>query len=71
MRAMTNGGHCFDGITLDTTAYSNLINDLGTYNTNASVSFHGGDSHYNAGAVAAHATLTVTRSWTINDGGTP
>ena len=70
MRAITAGTDCFNGVTLQTAAYSNLIIDMALGVTNT-VMFHGGGSHYNAGAVTAHNTLTVTRSWTITDGGTP
>jgi hypothetical protein len=70
MRAVTNGTSCFSGVTLQTAAYSNIIIDMALGVTN-NVTFHGGGSHYNAGAVTAHDVLTVTRTWTITDGGTP
>lgn len=68
MRAMTNGTDCFKNITLDTTSYSNLITDMALGATTG-VHFNGGYSKYNIGSAAAHDTLTVTRSWTIADGG--
>ena len=70
LRTITDGTGCFQLTTLSTASYSNLIIDMALGATNT-VTFHGGGSHYNAGAVAAHNTLTVTRSWTITDGGTP
>ena len=70
MRAITSGANCFSGVTLQTAAYSNIIIDMALGVTN-NVTFHGGDSHYNAGAATAHDVLTVTRTWTITDGGPP
>ena len=70
MQAMTSGADCFRGVTLSTSSYSALIIDM-ALGVTAGVTFNGGGSHYNAGAVTAHDTLTVTRSWTITDGGTP
>jgi hypothetical protein len=70
MGNMTNGILCFSGVTLSTTSYSNLLNDFAARNTNTSVIFNGGNSHYNSGAVAARNTTLITgRSWLISDGG--
>jgi hypothetical protein len=68
MRKMTNGVICFSGVTLSTTSYSNLLIDM-ALGVTTGVTFSGGASQYNAGAVAAHTTLDTTRTWTITDGG--
>jgi hypothetical protein len=55
--------------TINTTSYSQLINNIDSNNSNSNVNFHGGNSKYNAGAVTAHDSLTVTKNWSITDGG--
>ena len=70
MHSMTNGTNCFNGVTLSTTSYSNLLIDIEANNQNNTVIFHGGSSKYSAGAAAtAHADLIADHSWTISDGG--
>jgi hypothetical protein len=64
----TNGANCFGGVTLSTASYSALLIDM-ALGTTTNVTFSGGNSKYNAGAVAARNTLTATRSWTVTDGG--
>jgi hypothetical protein len=70
MGHMTNGSLCFSGVTLSILSYSNLLIDLAARNTNASVTFDGGNSKYNSGAVTARNTTLITGlGWTITDGG--
>jgi hypothetical protein len=60
----------FNQSDINTTEYSQLLENLAANNTNTSVPFHGGTSQYKGiDAINARATLTDTRSWTITDGG--
>jgi len=58
----------FNGVTLNTVAYSNLLISLNTYLTGSSLGFGAGSSKYNSSASAARAAL-VSRSWSVVDGG--
>jgi len=68
MRAITNGEGCFNGVKLGVASYSALITDMALGITTGVV-FNGGTSKYAPAVLTAHNTLTVTRSWTITDGG--
>lgn len=69
MRAMLYGSGCFQYTTIPTSTYSSLLIDLAANNPNNTVTFHGGNAQYDAGASSARSTLTTTKSWTITDGG--
>ncbi len=66
---MTSGTYCFLGVALPTSTYTALLIDLANRNSNTNVQFHGGGSRFDSSAVAARATLTGTRTWSITDGG--
>ena len=65
---LTNGTRMFQGNTINTTRYSQLLIDLEANNTNNNVTFHGGNSKYNAAGQVARNALTA-RGWSITDGG--
>lgn len=69
LASLTNGIDMFNGTTINTSDYSVLINNIDSSNNNTGVEFHGGNSKYNAGVVANHDNLTITKNWTIIDGG--
>jgi len=76
MRGMTTGSSCFSGWAMLTAAYDAILNQLANgdggsipANVTTNTVFSGGNSKYTAAAVAARATLTTTRTWTITDGG--
>jgi hypothetical protein len=54
--------------TINTARYSQLLIDLEEFNPNNNVSFHGGNSQYNAQGQIARNAL-IARGWTITDGG--
>ena len=67
---LLDGSNMFTGSTINTTRYSQLLVDLESGNANNSVTFHGGNSLYNATGETARNILTgVGRTWTITDGG--
>jgi hypothetical protein len=68
---MSDGYNCFDGCTLDTVSYSDLLISLSVVNPQTTCTFSGGNSKYNSSAVAARTFLTdgQLRLWTITDGG--
>ena len=68
--ALAYGSDMFNGNIINTTRYSQLLVDLESGNPNNSVTFHGGNSLYNATGETARDILTgVGRTWTITDGG--
>jgi hypothetical protein len=69
MGAMTNGAQCFNGVTLSTASYSALLVSIDALNARTHVTFSGGLSEYDAGAVTARGDLTATKLWTVTDGG--
>lgn len=70
--SLTNGANFLSGVTLTNANYNALLISWGAQSVQSGVVFSGGNSHYNgASAIAARATLTVTKTWTITDGGTP
>ena len=68
--SLSSAAFMFEGVTINTTRYSQLLVDLEDLNPNNSVSFHGGSSQYNATGETARDILTGGgRNWTITDGG--
>ncbi len=71
LSSLANGINMFLNNTINTTDYSQLL--INTANAapsiQSNVTFHGGSSKYNSGAVAARAVLTGTYTWSITDGG--
>lgn len=65
----TNFVDIFNGVTLSTMSYTNILEYLAANNLNTSVTFHGGSSKYYHVASDDHTTLDTTRSWSITDGG--
>lgn len=60
----------FYNVTLNTTDYSRLINELLTYRDGRTgISFHGGSSKYDSSASSSRSTLVNTYNWIITDGG--
>lgn len=68
LTSMTNGTSVLLGSTLTTTDYSDLLIATEANNSEISVTFHGGNSQYNAAGKIARDLLTG-RGWTITDGG--
>jgi hypothetical protein len=68
MSGTSTASNMFNGVTLNTVAYSNLLISLNTYLTGSSLGFGGGSSKYDTSATTARAAL-VARSWSIVDGG--
>ena len=71
--AMTNGTNCFNGVTIDTSVYDDLLVELDTNNANTGVTFHGGNSLYTKSPSAAETArsnlLARVPAWSITDGG--
>ncbi len=63
------GVGCFRGVSLTPDSYSALLIGLAANNFNVGIWFDGGNSMYNASAIAARNTLVIDRGWTITDGG--
>jgi hypothetical protein len=64
----------FQGCTLSTTSWSNLLIRMADLESNrpagcCSNTWHGGFSKYNSGALASRNYLIITQNWTITDGG--
>ncbi len=68
LSSMSAGSSMFQGVTLPTALWSNLIIATEANNINSNVTWSGGLSKYNASAQAARDNL-VARGWTITDGG--
>jgi surface protein len=68
---VTNLTSMFEGVTLSTENYSNLLQAWGAQIVNPNLNFHAGNSRYQLGLpVAARLTLTsAPNNWTIIDGG--
>jgi hypothetical protein len=67
--SMTNGSYCFNGVTLPTETWSNLLIATEAVNNNASVTWHGGNSKYNVAGGVARQALIDDHAWVITDGG--
>ena len=66
---VTSASNMFFGVTLTTTSYSNFLINLATLPLQSTVTFHGGNSKYNAAGGVARAYLISNFGWTITDGG--
>lgn len=67
-KAVTNMQSMFNGMTLPTATYSNLLNRIVQTTTQNSVSLDGGNSRYDSSAEEARTQL-VGNGWAIKDGG--
>jgi hypothetical protein len=69
--ALTDGTEMFDGVTLNTTDYSNLLVGWEAQAPLTGVTFNGGNSLYDTAGDGARASLTDTGTyaWVITDGG--
>ena len=68
--SMTNGSNTLKDVTLPTAKYSDLLVKLEADNPNDTITFHGGNSKYDASGGTARTTLVASpRLWTITDGG--
>ena len=66
---LTDGTNFLLGSTINTERYSQLLVDMEAGNSNTNVSFHGGNSKYNAAGETARNLLIANQNWTIEDGG--
>jgi len=67
---VTTFSNCFNGSTLPTQTYSDMLVSLDQNNQNLNVPFHAGGSTYTgAAAIAAKASLVNVKGWNIIDGG--
>jgi len=60
---------CFQGSTLPTQTYSDMLVSLNQNNQNLNVPFHGGNSKYNSIGYIGRHNLITNKTWTITDGG--
>ena len=69
--SLTSAIQMFQGVTLNTTNYNDLLTNFAGQAVNNAVPFHGGNSKYYEGAAssARNDTLIGIYSWTIQDGG--
>ena len=56
----------FDGVSLPVPVYSSLLVRIAATTQQSKVKFNGGNSHYDASAVAARQAL-IERGWEISD----
>jgi hypothetical protein len=66
---LTDGQFMFESNTINTARYSTLLVDMEDLNSNANVSFGGGNSKYNADGETAKNLLITNQNWTFTDGG--
>ena len=66
---LTNGDEMFENNTIITSRYSTLLVDMENFNSNTNVSFHGGNSKYNAAGETARNLLIANKNWSFTDGG--
>ena len=71
---MNNGRNCFEGTTLPTSDWSNILVTQSIDNNNVGtifvkIPFHGGNSKYNTTAAGYRSNLEGTKHWEITDGG--
>ena len=70
MKSMINGSLCFNAVTLSTSVYSQILNNLALHNLNNNVQFNAGSlSKYFTSSQSSKDTLANDRSWLIVDGG--
>ena len=67
--AITNGQNCFQGTTLPTSDWSDILITQNANNSNNNVTFHGGSSTYNTTGGVARGELVSIQTWNITDGG--
>ena len=67
-RNVTKMSHMLEGLTLPTTIYSSLLNQIHTTSQQNDISLHGGNSKYNSSAIDARSAL-IGRGWSISDDG--
>jgi len=67
--SLTNAANMFNGVTLSTAEYSELLINWEAQEENADVTFHGGNSKYSAGGAVTAREALVDNGWTITDGG--
>lgn len=67
---VTNMTNIFNGVTLSTSSYDELLIGWESQTVQNSINFHGGNSKYTLGnSLTARYNLTQDHSWTITDGG--
>jgi hypothetical protein len=66
---LTDGERMFENNTIITSRYSTLLVDMENFNSNTNVSFHGGNSKYNAAGETARNLLIANKNWSFTDGG--
>lgn len=69
LSSVTNATSFLQGVTLTTASYSDFLVYLATLPLQSTVTFHGGNSKYNAAGGVARAYLISNFGWTITDGG--
>ena len=67
--AMSNGINMFNGTTLPTADYSDILITQRANNVTTGTTFNGGSSTYNVAGGTARGELVSIQSWTITDGG--
>ena len=67
--AMSNGINMFNGTTLPTVDYSDILITQRANNVTTGTTFNGGSSTYNVAGGTARGELVSIQSWTITDGG--
>jgi len=65
---VTTMSYMFDGVTLSTPNYDNLLLGWSQLNLYDGVIFHAGNSRYSIAAVNARQTIITNHYWTIYDG---
>lgn len=76
LTSVTSMANFLNGVTMSNANYNGTLVGWAVAGTHASVTFSGGNSHYDSTSggydgVTARAYLTGTKTWTITDGGTP
>lgn len=66
--SLNNGLNTFNGVTLSTNIYNEILLNLSDNNINSNVTFNGGNSKYYLSGAIAKAELE-SRGWVITDGG--
>jgi hypothetical protein len=66
---LRNGADFLEGNTINTSRYSELLEDMEINNSNNNVPFNAGNSKYNTDGETARNLLTNNQSWSFTDGG--
>jgi hypothetical protein len=69
MSSMSNGTSCFNGVTLPTSTYSSILNNLAQNNTNINVTLDAGANSKYSSAAQASKDILSNNGWNITDGG--